>query len=228
MRPIAKVDESKLLRKMAELERVTGKSVETQLNRSARLLCVELARQTQPFGNDKNARESGENAILGDLGKIFFTVEKRTNRTRNFMDLSAAMDFHKQNKRRGGRTAKLPPNKRGTVTQSTFKKLLKTLQKRVGLGKAGWATAALAVGADVGDALRGIPAWVKKHAGIARGASRKKGRGVNFRVVMTNAMQYASGLLTQAQIRDAVNLQRGKFLLSLQAALRAEYKKRSA
>ena len=34
---------------------------------SARLLCVELARRTQPFGDDNKAREGGEKAITRDL-----------------------------------------------------------------------------------------------------------------------------------------------------------------
>jgi hypothetical protein len=34
---------------------------------NARLLCVELARRTQPFGDNNKARETGEKAITGDL-----------------------------------------------------------------------------------------------------------------------------------------------------------------
>ena len=48
----------------AEIREVT---IPDAVSLNARLLCVELARRTQPFGDNNKARETGEKAITGDL-----------------------------------------------------------------------------------------------------------------------------------------------------------------
>lgn len=57
-----KVDD--LLAQYAELRETT---VPNALHMVARLLCVELARRTQPFGDNDDAKTNGENAIARDL-----------------------------------------------------------------------------------------------------------------------------------------------------------------
>ena len=222
MRPVIKVDETKLLRRMQVLESLTGQSVEKQIRRSARLLCVELSRQTYPFGNNSEAKASGEIAIIGDLDKLFFTVPEKNSRTRNFSTLSEAVAFHAAAKRNKARPVRIAPNQKRTVTVSTFNKIFKILNKKVGLGKAGWAAAAEGVNADVGNALRGIPAWVKRHQGF--GASNTKGKRINFAVKSTNSTRYADKIITAAQLSTALNLQRGKFLRAINIELKSLYK----
>jgi hypothetical protein len=53
-----------IMKDYAEIREVT---IPDAVSVSARLLCVELARRTQPFGDDNKARETGEKAITGDL-----------------------------------------------------------------------------------------------------------------------------------------------------------------
>ena len=53
-----------IMKDYAEIRAVT---IPDAVSVSARLLCVELARRTQPFGDDNKARETGEKAITGDL-----------------------------------------------------------------------------------------------------------------------------------------------------------------
>jgi len=53
-----------IMKDYAEIREVT---IPNAVSVSARLLCVELARRTQPFGDDNKARETGEKAITGDL-----------------------------------------------------------------------------------------------------------------------------------------------------------------
>ena len=223
MRPIIKVDESKLLSRMRLLQKLTGESVEKQIRRSARLLCVELSRQTYPFGTNSGAKASGENAILGDLAKLFFTVPEKNSRTRNYSDFNDAVAFHAEAKRNKARPARIAPNKKRTVTQRTFTKILKTLHKQVGIGKAGWAAAAEGVAADVGSALRGIPAWVKRHQGF--GNSITRGNRINFAVTSTNSTNYADKIIRPGQVRLALNMQRGKFLRAINIELKAILKR---
>ena len=45
---------------------------------NARLLCVELARRTQPFGDDNKARAAGEGRTTKDIGKIIKTEDQLT------------------------------------------------------------------------------------------------------------------------------------------------------
>jgi hypothetical protein len=52
---------------MADYAEIRAVTIPDAVSVSARLLCVELARRTQPFGDDNKARETGEKAITGDL-----------------------------------------------------------------------------------------------------------------------------------------------------------------
>jgi hypothetical protein len=52
---------------MADYATIREVTIPDAVSVSARLLCVELARRTQPFGDDNKARETGEKAITGDL-----------------------------------------------------------------------------------------------------------------------------------------------------------------
>jgi hypothetical protein len=53
-----------IMKDYAEIREVT---IPDAVMLNARLLCVELARRTQPFGDNNKARETGEKAITGDL-----------------------------------------------------------------------------------------------------------------------------------------------------------------
>jgi len=53
-----------IMKDYAEIREVT---IPDAVSLNARLLCVELARRTQPFGDNNKARETGEKAITGDL-----------------------------------------------------------------------------------------------------------------------------------------------------------------
>jgi hypothetical protein len=52
---------------MADYAEIREVTIPDAVSLNARLLCVELARRTQPFGDDNKARETGEKAITGDL-----------------------------------------------------------------------------------------------------------------------------------------------------------------
>jgi hypothetical protein len=52
---------------MADYAEIREVTIPDAVMLNARLLCVELARRTQPFGDNNKARETGEKAITGDL-----------------------------------------------------------------------------------------------------------------------------------------------------------------
>ena len=90
MKTKVEIDNRKLLARMKRLEEVTGKTVSSTLKRGARLLAVNLAYQTPPFGKsskdkatmDGDGVESielsslhlGERAILRDLMRVFYIM----------------------------------------------------------------------------------------------------------------------------------------------------------
>jgi hypothetical protein len=65
------IDNRKLLARMKRLEEVTGKTVSSTLKRGARLLAVNLATSSPPYGKNKDARAQGEQAVQNDILRVF-------------------------------------------------------------------------------------------------------------------------------------------------------------
>lgn len=82
----AKVDTSDLRKKLTEFSRVVGIETSEVLRRHARLACVSLANTTQPYsGKDeegasqsKEGKRVGEQSILNDVSKVFYTANEPT------------------------------------------------------------------------------------------------------------------------------------------------------
>jgi hypothetical protein len=72
--PKVQIDNSKLMARMKRYEEVTGKEVAASLRRGARLLAVNMAISTQPYGKGLDARKKGEAAIGKDLLRIFYVM----------------------------------------------------------------------------------------------------------------------------------------------------------
>jgi len=223
---IIKVDEAKLIRKMRQFEAATGKEVDQQIKNHARLLCVELGRQTQPLGFGSKQKGMVESSILGGMGGLFFSVDKVTKRTRNLVGVGDALDFHKANKGKRRSPGRLAPPDRKTLKQRDWNRVLKDIQKRAGWAKSAWLAAAKQSGAKVGDLARGFPRWVKRHAGKAN--ARTKGKNIDTAVKFTSRIGYMDKVLSAQQQRDSLNLTRGKFIRFINRSLRAIYKKRQA
>src|ERR1700743_2929548 len=64
-------DFSKLDSKVREVIRLTKEEPAQIMVQEARLLCVELAKYTQPFGLDDKARQQGETALMRDYAKVY-------------------------------------------------------------------------------------------------------------------------------------------------------------
>lgn len=66
---------SDLRARLRHFERIMKRDSQETLFQFARVACVNLAHNTQPFGKDKNAKLLGERAISSDIGKVFYTPE---------------------------------------------------------------------------------------------------------------------------------------------------------
>lgn len=60
---------------MADYAHIREQTIPDAVVANARLLCVELARRTQPFGADDSSKKAGEGRVQRDIGKIIKTPE---------------------------------------------------------------------------------------------------------------------------------------------------------
>jgi len=243
MRPIINVDESKILKKMKQYHLIVGKEVTQLVRNGARIQCVELAKFTWP-----TEKSHGESRIGKDVSKIFMSLnpnwfsevvksrtilksgksrKHNTERVSMFEDsqpvlksISEVTDFHSKN-RKFQRGKELPQSKKAIIKISVRNRLIKTLQKKVGLCKAGWAVAASLCKADVRQPMRGIPQWVTRNMAKAAGSVNEMGlTGMGFRVDLTNKIDYTDQLLKRKYQDIARNIARYKFMKMLSTAIR--------
>jgi hypothetical protein len=76
--PIIKFDEKKLLKKMEQYERVTGKEVTQQIRNFSRMLGIELMRQSRPFWvkSPNESKEKTERAVLKDMHQYLIVLNQ--------------------------------------------------------------------------------------------------------------------------------------------------------
>ena len=72
MRITAKTDTSDLRGRLNQYALITGREVSDSVRQFARVACVELAHETQPFGNTKQAGDMGETAVARDIHKVYY------------------------------------------------------------------------------------------------------------------------------------------------------------
>jgi hypothetical protein len=265
MAVIAKVDDSKLLKKMKQYEGVCKKEVSQQIRNHGRLMGLELMRQAQPFGIDRNAKESGEGAIRKDLNMVMvilndywhrrFKDAKEVNESlynkagepwltdkyRLATTIQEIIAWLKKNRKANtGRPSYRKSKDIGRHTAHEYmvtserlvEKAKKEVAKAVGWSKAGYAKAAQECKADTKAAakLSGIPLWIKRHVGAARGTAHDQttnwwGKSSNPKITLRSGVRWMDKLLTEKQKENAKNLTRGKFIKFLSTAIRAELKK---
>jgi hypothetical protein len=121
------------------------------------------------------------------------------------------------------------------VPQELLSAYKKEVIKWVGWAKAGWAKAAQECKADTKAAAKmsGIPRWIKRHMGLAKGGAVDMTNGWwntsgNPRVILKSGVGYQSKVISRGQITNAVNFVRGKYIRFLGYAIRAELKKAGA
>jgi len=239
-------DDLKFLRKMKKYEEVVGKEVEQLVKNAARLCAIECMRYTGPRGTKGEDKRRGESNIRKDLRGIFTIVnpkwwkavmdmgkDKRevlvhektsivwARDTQKTIDsVEGARSFHKSN-RSSGKTTRLGMLDRAIIKQSIHRRYLKEVFAKVGIAKAGWASAAQKCEADVREPMKGIPAWVLKNISQSEASvSSKKGRGLSHSVSMTNKIRYARETLDRENEAFAVNLAKKKMTSMMNHAIR--------
>jgi len=118
--PKVQIDNIQLLKKMERLQQVTGKEVASSLRRVGRLLAVNLAYNTPPFGNstkDKEVNDEvqisslhlGEKALFRDLMRLFYVMSPdRIEGIMDFQGRTATMKYgHKGAQPLGNITEKI-------------------------------------------------------------------------------------------------------------------------
>lgn len=69
--PKLQVDNTRLLARMKRYEEVTGKQIGATMRRGARLLAVNMATSTQPYGKNSEAKKLGERAVQNDILRVY-------------------------------------------------------------------------------------------------------------------------------------------------------------
>jgi len=231
------IDDKKMRRKMQAYQRIVPKEITQLVRNGSRLLCVELAGFTFPTKKDH-----GESRIGKDVSKIFTALNPewwKKHLEKGFlrkagadgfltepgqivaMDLAAAKSFHTAN-RVFSKGRELSLNKKAAVQTKDRNRLVKELQKKVGLCKAGWAVAASQCRADVRQPMRGIPQWVTRNMGKAVAAVKEnRMTGMSFRIDLTNRINYTDKLLSNKYRTIAQAIARGKFYKMMSKAIRS-------
>lgn len=70
------VEHMAVTRALTDLAGATGRPLADVIRQNSRLIAVNLAFQTQPLGDDKNAKDQGERAVWRDIGNVYTTPQR--------------------------------------------------------------------------------------------------------------------------------------------------------
>lgn len=210
------------IRQLAASSRITMIEV---LPSQMRLLAVDLAFNTEPYGKDAASANKLRGKIRARINSIYKPIGSIANKLgeknprhkpaflryirRNELDKAAQMasrilgesytvgDFDGGQRHKSVMTSdKLIVTDYKKVKEYTTKKV-----KMVGFAKSGFATAASQLGGT-----RGIPAYASKHRGPGSGIVR--GSGSNVTVVMTNDVDYIANALSRRAEANAIEFRK--------------------
>lgn len=243
--------EAELASLLERFQRETGKSWPEVLRQQGRLIAVNLAYNTQPYGFDDKSQALGQKAVMRDIGRVFwsfsktyeFLKEKSVKAARAFYGAAINGNFkraakilqasgidapigtikseiHQERRDRRGHVRGKKNHPAVIVKNSnTLETYGKRIEKRVGFGKAGWATCAKALGGT-----RGIPLWSKR--GKAPGSVDDQSHSFNNpHITMKNDVRYISYICTQAAVTNASRMQREKMLKHMEKVVHAAGRK---
>lgn len=250
--PTAKIDDTKMLRKMKQYEKLVGKEVRQLVHNAGRLCAIELAKHTAPKGASTAAKQQGEKKITRNLRSIFTIVNPTWWRAvarmgkegrevlihektgvvwardtqETIASADAAKSFHAKSRGADGVPKALGLLERGLIRQSAYRKYLRETLRKVGISKAGWGLAAAACQADTRQPLRGVPAWVRRNMARAKGSiNDRKAAGFSWQIKIKNGVRYSRETLSGNGQSFAVNLARRKFYSMMNHAIRKQKSK---
>jgi len=245
------VDTTGFDRALVEYKVATGKSWRDVIRQQARLLAVNLAYQTQPYGLGDASLRMGQGAVYRDVAKVYATPNEAYIELKKW-SLEAARGFWKlYNDGKMARAKKiLSRSPLGLVPFGPFKKEFHGQRRSRATGKVlgsgpsqivqnpnkvnpymtrkekhvGMAKGAWKTCAKMLGGPRGIPAWVKDRGhGTVQDMS---GAADNPRVVMNANVPYQDRVLTKNQMREAMRIQEEKMAAHIERVL--EYNARKA
>lgn len=177
------------------IERKLNKTVEEGIIDVARLAAQKCATSTFPSGTSGKVKNSLHNAIFKDINRAYL-VDNNTEET----DDGSYLMSNRNAKGRVSVGLQRKPMKR-----ADYEQLKERFVKTAGMVKAGWLQAALQLSPKVR-----VPAWLRKDQDLADVQITKTS------VTITNKVQYASNLITERQIKNAIiNSYKGLYKLAL-------------
>jgi len=145
--------------------------------------------------------------------------------SRLFFDGSVDAGYHQKARNPYGRVRKKWETRIVVMDSKGVSAFIKLRQDRVGLTKAAWAACAISVKADVQDALRGIPAWVKRHASRVPHSVSDDATDDLPRITLTNKLPWADKALRKNDHAEAIRISRQKFYRSMGKEIKEALKK---
>jgi hypothetical protein len=247
-----KVEDQKFGRAMLLFGAYKYKKLPDVIRAQARLMAVNLAHNTQPYGKDEVARFKGQNAVRRDLNKVFIPAERvreiavigaRYNAVSRLLLYAVDVNNPKRIQDAWHKlTGKIVPVER--APSKAWHKSQRNSRGRVrGKGRpmivmassalrtytrakeklVGFAKSGWAACARALDGTRGIPGWVTRNKGPGK-VKDMTGDKEYPRIRLTNEVNYADKAITESQIGEALRMQREKMEKSLQISLDAEAK----
>lgn len=234
-------------RSLLDLGALLNKSVGDVLRQQARLVCVNLAWNTQPYGLGLDARKLGEWAAMRDVGKVYRSVDvvyaeiakQSEDAAKGFYAaaLNGRLDVAKHILRGCGLSELLGAdigafdpaihhglrNNRGRVSIRTPRlivtdpKVLLAYHKLV-VSRVGTAKSSWATCAQQLGGVRGIPFWATKNR--APGHVQDLSQQANDpRVILSSRVDYMPTACPENMQRDALDKQRGKMQTAIKIAM---------
>lgn len=223
--------EGDVLRSIQSFAEVTGRSLADEIIAMGRLVAVDLARQTQPYGVGKSAQEAGENRVAGDISRVFVTPQtvfsqledKRPGDANLFWkahkdnDSSFMQEIMSRNSIDLSISNKPDPaihsaarNRRGQVAKNYRARQLvrheQTLKSYIAKKKrtVGLAKSGWAQAADMLGGHRGVPHWASgRHRGNHGGAVISRDL-IRPTVTLLNHVRYAADAIENHAIDKAI------------------------
>jgi hypothetical protein len=191
----AKVDDSQLQRKIAEVARASGKTVADEQRVVMKGIVRDVLTYTPPASQRAqglDARRSGEASIVRDMKKLFIPVTLKGKRTEQWPN---PHELHHRAFASGQIEAPLVKYHVDTAKLTSLKNVLRP---HVGLLASGWARAAQTLGVSV-------PAWIARWAGAGRGTDLQViTSGTQIVLKVTNRMPNTAAAIA-AQTQRLIN-----------------------
>jgi len=243
--------EKEFIELLERFQRETGKSWPDVLKQQGRLIAVNLAFNTQPYGFDDGARDLGRGAVLRDIGIVFSTIskaydglkEKSEKAARAFYSAAVTGKIARAQRILQANGVTVPigtlkaqvhkdrRNRRGRVKGKKDEpsqivknsKSIDTYSKKI-QGRVGFGKSGWASCAGVLGGVRGIAHWAKRGKGPGTVDDQSKSIN-NPHVKLQNNVRYVKLICPDSAVKAAVRIQKEKMEKHIEHVINAAGKK---